>query len=333
MKNFKLLLAMLALAWSLPLLAGTVSIQVRLNRMVYMQYEPVYACVTLRNDTGRALLFGNDPRLQGFILFDIRDSHGRQVAKREDREISVTGLVLAPGEIKSMVIPVQKYYHLEKCGTYRIAAYISHNLLPAEYQSDDQLFRVESGVTVWEKTVGLPDLDGTKRDEVIQTRTYSLRSLTESTSRYYYLVVEDEKNVYGVLRVGQMVGREKFHAEVDLMSRIHLLMPLSPRIFHYLSFSLDGLNIDNSYWRTSETIPMLYRDPSNGVVTLIGGVQAYPGIDFRDPNEGKLTASKLLTEEEKRQERQLNQPKPVRDRGLVDLGKRLDFTLEKSDSE
>ncbi len=331
MKKIKFLLAALTFTLLLPLGAGTVSIQTRINRMVYMQYEPIYACVTLRNDTGRALLFGDDPRLQGFILFDIRDIHGRKVPKREGREISVNGLILAPGEIKNMIIPVQKYYHLEHCGTYRIAAYISHNLLPEEYQSEDQLFRVEPGVTVWKKTVGLPDLDGDKRDEVIQTRTYSIRSLTESTSRYYYLVVEDEKNVYGVLRVGQMVGREKFHAEIDLMSRIHLLMPLSPRIFHYLSFSLDGINIDNSYWRTSETIPMLYRDPSNGVVTLIGGKQAYPGVDFKDPNEGKLTASKLLTEEEKNAERQMNKPQPVRDRGLVDLGKKLDIPPEKKE--
>ncbi|MCQ2378908.1 MAG: hypothetical protein MJ016_06845 [Victivallaceae bacterium] len=329
MKRIKIFVAILFFGAALPVFAAAVGISVRLNRMNYMQYEPVYACVTIRNDTGRALLFGNDPRLQGFILFDIRGKDNRRVEKIPGKDISVTGLVIAPGEIKNMIIPIHKYYRLDRCGTYRVAAFISHNLLPDEYQSEDQVFRVESGNPVWTRTVGLPDLDGDGKSE-IKTRTYSIRTLTESVSKYYYLVVEDETHVYGVLRIGQMVGREKFHAEIDMLSRIHLLMPLSPRIFHYLAFSLDGLNIENSYWRTSETIPMLYRDPSTGMVTRMGGVEAHAGVDFQDPDAGKLTASKLLTEEEKQQER-LRRPKPMKDQGLIDIGKKLDIPIEKND--
>ena len=61
-------------------------LDIDLNRTVYMQYEPVYACISLRNDSGRALVFGNDPRLQGFILFEIRDANGRLVPKRPGAE-------------------------------------------------------------------------------------------------------------------------------------------------------------------------------------------------------------------------------------------------------
>ena len=55
--------------------AVTVSAQVAmdltLNRSIYMQYEPIYACVTLRNDSGRPLIFGRKAELQGFLLFEI----------------------------------------------------------------------------------------------------------------------------------------------------------------------------------------------------------------------------------------------------------------------
>ena len=91
-------------------------LDIDLNRTVYMQYEPVYACISLRNDSGRALVFGNDPRLQGFILFEIRDANGRLVPKRPGAEISVTGLVLGPGEVKRMVLPVNKYYDIDPVG-------------------------------------------------------------------------------------------------------------------------------------------------------------------------------------------------------------------------
>ena len=61
---------------------GQIGMNLTLNRTAYMQYEPVYACVTLRNDSGRPLVFGEDPRLQGFLLFEITDSKGRLVPKR-----------------------------------------------------------------------------------------------------------------------------------------------------------------------------------------------------------------------------------------------------------
>lgn len=330
MHQLKILLGIALLGAALTTQAR-VNISLTLNRVSYMQYEPVFACVTLRNDTGRALLFGSDPRLNGTIAFDVRNAHNRLIPPIPGEEIDVTGLVLAPGSTKNMIIPLQKHYNLDPLGTYQVSAYISHALLPESYQSEPQSFRVEPGVVVWQRTVGLPDLDGTSTEQV-KYRTYSLRTLTESSSKYYYLRVEDDQKVYGVMRVGQAVGREKFQVEVDMLSRIHLLMPLSPRIFHYLSFSLDGINTDNSYWRVSDTIPMLYRDPATGKVSRIGGVVARPGVDFKDPDAGKLTASKLI--DANNQDIQVSgPPKPVKDQGMVDLGRKLDIPLRENPSE
>ena len=97
--------------------SAQMGLDIDLNRTVYMQYEPVYACISLRNDSGRALVFGNDPRLQGFILFEIRDANGRLVPKRPGAEISVTGLVLGPGEVKRIPLTGRK---LERYGGIRI---------------------------------------------------------------------------------------------------------------------------------------------------------------------------------------------------------------------
>lgn len=326
--DLKKLLPVAVALFAATICSARVDISVRLNRMVYMQYEPIYACVTLRNDSGRSLLFGKDPRLQGAVLFDIRDSSGRAVEKIPGREIDVTGLVLSPGEIKNMVIPIQKYYNLDRLGTYRVAAYITHNLLANSYQSSDRIFSVETGVEVWKRTVGIPDLNSNSPEKVKQ-RTYILRTLTESTSKYYYLAVEDEKNVYGVMRVGQVIGREKYQIEVDMLSRIHMLIPLSPRIFHYLSFSLDGININNSYWRIADTIPMLHRDSKSGIVSRIGGVEARPGIDFKDPDAGKLTAGKLLDGNDP----EAAKPAPTKDSGIIDIGKKLDFPIRNGDED
>lgn len=298
-------------------LFASVGVNLTFNRTVYMQFEPIYACVSLRNDSGRALLFGNNPKLQGFVLFDVQDFKRRVIMKDENKEISVTGLVIGPGEIKRMIIPIHKYYNFDNLGTYKIRAFVSHNLLPHEYQSPAREIRISPGVVEWKKTVGIPDVTGNQKARPVKNRTYSIRTLMEQNYIFYYLVIEDEDRVYGVSRLGSQIGRERYSVEVDMLSRIHLLMPVAPQIYHYLTFSIDGQNTESSFWRTTDTIPMLHRDEITGKVIRIGGAVARPGIDFKDPNAGKVTASKILEEEGLKPG---SAPRPVRNRGLVDLG-------------
>ena len=106
-------------------LFGQLTVGLSFNRSRYMRYEHIYACVTIRNDSGRPLLFGQRPELQGFILFDIRDHRNHLVQRRENQEFSAQGLYIAPGEVKNIVIPLHKYYKLDKEGSYKIHAYVS----------------------------------------------------------------------------------------------------------------------------------------------------------------------------------------------------------------
>ena len=311
-RNVKMWMAAALLSATLPLCAQ-IGVGVALNRRSFMCYEHSYACVTLRNDSGRPLMFGNRPELQGFVLFDIRDQNDRPVRRVVDREIGVAGLYLAPGELKRMVIPLDRYYDLTKPGRYRVYAYVSHNMLPREFRSKDTVFTVNEGLQVWKRTVGLPGITGDKAPDGGE-RTYSISVLDEGGHRSYYLKVEDPERILAVTRVGNMVGYEKFHAEVDIMSRIHLLMPVSPRIFHYMSFNVNGTNLASSYWKTSGSIPMLYRDEKSGKVTRIGGEEAQKGVDYRDPKEGRLSIREIL------EDQKTETPDAPRDEGVLDLG-------------
>jgi len=331
MKKLVMMWALVALA--LPEVWAQIGIEVSLNRTIYMQYEPIYACVSLRNDTGRPLLFGTDPRFQGFVLFDIRDRDGRPVPQRPDTGISVTGLMLRPGEIKRMVIPIHKYYDLDRTGRYTVNAFISHNMLPVEYQSQDVRFRIERGVDVWKRTIGVANVEEGGKDAPRRTRTYTIRIMTEAPNKYYYLVVEDDNHVYGVMRVGRVINAEHFSAEVDMLSRIHLLMPLSSKVFHYLSFSIEGENVNNSYWKITNTIPMLYRDPKTGIVSRIGGAEARKGVDFKDPNRGAQTLAQMMTADELREAENAPPPPPPRASGKIDLGRDMEIDADKRSEE
>ena len=89
-------------------LFAQVGMSLEINRNSFLQFEPVYAKITFRNDTGKALLFGKSPRLQGFLMFEITGAGQKFVSKRKGQEISIDGLVLKPGEIRSIIIPINK---------------------------------------------------------------------------------------------------------------------------------------------------------------------------------------------------------------------------------
>ena len=111
------------------------------------------------------------------------------------------------------------------------------------------------------------------------------------------------------------VGYEKFQAEVDMLSRLHLLLPVTSRIFHYLAFNYEGETLESSYWRVSETVPALIRSDKNGYVKRMGGVPARPGIDFVLPDRiGRISVSQILDES-------VRSKRPARYSGTVDLGK------------
>ncbi|MBR7120788.1 MAG: hypothetical protein IKC94_00920 [Lentisphaeria bacterium] len=307
-KMKKSILVWLIVLAALPV-SGQLSVSLRFNRSVYMTHEQVYACITIRNDSGRPLLFGERPELQGFILFDIRDQNNRLIQRIPGAELQAKGLYIAPGEIKNVVVPLHRYYNLKRAGTYQVHVYISHNNLPREFRSRNAILRISNGAVVWRKEVGLPR-DSGNDDGPAVSRVYSILKLETNREKFYYLRVEDNGRIYAVTRIGQVLAYMEYEVQVDMLSRIHLLMPVAPRIFHYMSFNADGIIQENSYWKTSGTIPMLHRDPRTGVVSRMGGAPARKGVDYDDPVSGQETVSDLLG----------GSRTPRRDSGIVDLG-------------
>lgn len=100
---------------------GQIGMNLTLNRTAYMQYEPVYACVTLRNDSGRPLVFGEDPAPPGISALRNHRLQGAAGSEthRSARAVDHRGYCCGPGEIKKLVIPLNRYYDIDKDGIYR----------------------------------------------------------------------------------------------------------------------------------------------------------------------------------------------------------------------
>ena len=266
-------------------LHAQLALELTVPRPLYLEYERIIVKVKMRNYSGQPLVFGRDERLSGKLLFEIT-LNGKTLAPLPDAEYPMTGTILQPGETREFLVQLSRYYKLTQPGIYNVHAYVKHKLLPNDYKSQDRRFEVTTGAKAWSRTVGIPELLSSaiagERDQ-INERTSEIRTITNNADRLYYLMVEDPKHIYAVLPVGRMVGVETFRAEVDMLSRLHLLVPVSPKLFRYYVVGLDGRIENTGMYKTDKTTPSLFREPESGKVGVVGGAVAQVGIDYEAP--------------------------------------------------
>ncbi len=266
--------------------AAQIGMRLEMSRQVFMQYEPLYARLVLQNDSGRALVFGADERLQGKLYFEIIGPAREKIPLGAPSEFPLEGLILGPGEKREIIVPVGKYYPMHKLGFYTVHAYITHPLLKDVYKSNETQFEINSGVPLpgGRKVVGKPEIIAEDHKSPNRERIYVLKRLTEGEAAYYYVAIEDASKVYAVLRLGR--SRPAFgelRSEVDHMSNLHVLFPYMSKIFRYIQISTDGDVEVHKYYKADRQSPNLHRDAATGRVWVTGGVEAAPGVDFEDP--------------------------------------------------
>ncbi len=268
------------------------SVGMKLNRDTFIQYEPVYAQVTIRNDSGQTLVFGGESALQGQLNFEITDPLGQQLRMElsSPEQNPLRGVILKSGQQESYVVALHKYFKMERVGNYRVNAWVSHSKLKEEYFSKTLTFEVSPGILIWSKNVGLPDFSGELNDSGRKTeeRTYELRLLQSNSERSVFLVIRDESMVYALIPLGMALGQEKIRCDVDGFARLHMLVPLSPKIFQYHLITPQGTSEENHIYRTAATVPMLVRDPESGRITVAGGEEITLDTAFEVPEDAPV---------------------------------------------
>ena len=282
MKSKIKLFLFLTLLTSISFLCNAqLAMKLKMSRSHYLQYETVHAKVTIRNNSGHAIVFGDNKRLQGNLLFKIIGSQSVPVEAIKNRSFPMAGVIIQAGQQKDFIVPVSHLYKLKQCGTFRIYAYVEHNMFEHNYISNEASFEVNKGFTIWKQIVGVPEFMLAEKKQKIKNRTYRLAGLLSGSARSYYLVIEDEKRVYNVLFLGDALGEEKITREVDPLSNLHLMIPISPKIFVHLVIDVNGKIEDESVYKRTKTIPALVRNPKTGKIFVTGGAHAKKKRDYR----------------------------------------------------
>ena len=267
-------------SFSSSTLFAQLAMKLELNRRNYLRYENIFVKVTLRNLSGHPLVFGDNPNLRGQLRFDVVMPSGKKARLIVQNYSPLLGKVIPPGKTESLIIPLSKMYDIMSPGKYKVKAVVEHSQLPDAYQSDYMYFKVVNGDKVWDATVGVPTTGELKDGKKIESRRYEVQSFFDGINHVYCLIVEDNKYVYGVARLGYDIGNLKPECEIDRFSKIHILLQSSPEIYSYYVYDTDCHLDEKGVYKKSKTTPRLVRDPDSGKIFVIGGTKARKGADY-----------------------------------------------------
>lgn len=278
MKVFLFLILLTSISF---LCSAQLAMSLKMNRSNYLQYETIYAKVKIRNNSGHAIVFGDNKRLHGKLLFKIMGSQNIPVEAIPKMLYPMSGVIIKAGQFKEFVVPISNFYKLRKCGTYRVYAYVEHNMFEDAYRSEETSFEVNKGFVMWTKLVGIPEFMLVRKKQKIKSRTYKLVRLLQGSKKGNYLVIEDKRRIYGVLFLGNSLGEEKITHEIDALSNLHIMVPISPKVFVHIIIDVNGKIEDESVYRRTKTVPSLVRNPNTGKIYVTGGTHAKQKRDYK----------------------------------------------------
>lgn len=277
-----LLTAIAAMAFAAEA-SAQVSINLTVNNASFIQYEAIYAKVTLRNFSAHPLAFGESKDLHGSLKFEIEGPDGGFIKLSGGELPPMDGVILMPGATKTMTFILSKYYKLQQKGKYKVTSFIEHPQLTSAYESNACFFSIIAGNVILERSVGIPDFIQNSGGKAIKTRKYRIMDFFDGRNKVYALSVEDDKTVYAVKRLGFDMGSTlKPNCEIDSLSRINILLPVSPKVFAYYVYGIDGALEKRDIYIKTTTTPTLVADKNDGTVMVVGGRGARKDLDYEE---------------------------------------------------
>lgn len=273
MKKFKFVLPLLLVACGLN---AQVGLSLKSKYYSNLIYDELPVKIRFDNYTGNTLTFptsGTKPGLQ----FDIYDSRGNVVPKREGFADAIAGATFEPAKTFLRNVNLRKLYNLDKGDVYRCRVVLTHPLLSTSYMSKEIMFEVLDPPVINKIAVGLPLREGDKK---IRKRYYNILIFETDKGAMYFMRIEDDKKVYKTVPLALKRTNYKPEIRVDMLSHIHILLYSEPTIFDYLVIDYHGTIRKTRKYVANGQPPRLVKDPDLGRVAVKGGIEAVEGVDF-----------------------------------------------------
>lgn len=253
----RLALAGILLAAAPVLSPAQLAIDLRLPYSNALLYESALAQVTVRNDSGRTLGFGQRPEFAEF-RFGIELGRGRLIKPLHQVPL-VSNLSLAPGEARSMEFDLPRLYELNAVGRYRVQAQVEWD--GVSYASAPMFLDVVKGAEIARLNAGVPD-------DPRAARTYVLAYLPKGLSEeFIYLRIEDEPagEVYGMFNLGRVVRVRSPDLQVDKSGNVHVLFQTVGMSYVHAVFTPYGTPLATDSYPGGNRKVEMTRLPNGGI--------------------------------------------------------------------
>jgi len=261
-----------------------IQVELKFPRLQYIAYEPVVANLTITNLAGRDVDLRSENG-QAWFGFEITGDEGRTIAPISNTDSEP--LNVAAGKRVTRKINLTPQFGVHDFGTYHVRAHVYFADLNKFFYSPTKVFEVTDARPIWQKTVGIPEGNGTRGN----ARTYSLMTNRFPNHTSLYVRVEDKESgiVYSTFSLGQVIAFDQPQAEFDRSNQLHVLYCAAPRSWAYARVSLNGELISRASFSETKTRPRLVH-ADDGVVKVAGGMMDTPATQVTRDNAPKLSA-------------------------------------------
>lgn len=265
-----------------------VKLATELSTSRFLKFEPVKLRIFVENNSGNDLTFDSakSPRAHLTIAIKTKDdlTYKKRVINSEEGAFR-----LAAGQRREfdVVINAPGMFNLSKETSYNYYIQLGHPRFSTDFRTKPKKFDVRKGQVLWSERVGRPLTDP---EDKIESRKMSVQWFQGEKIDHYALVIEDDKHVYAVIRIGERVSAETPVCRLDARSNLHILQRLSARVYAYKIYDYFGhmVQLKLIAMGNNEGPPTLIRDKELGVVRQIGGRKAVRGEDYDVSADGTV---------------------------------------------
>ncbi|MGK0184761.1 MAG: hypothetical protein ACI9R3_000535 [Verrucomicrobiales bacterium] len=254
-------------------------VDLKLNKNLYVAYEPVNAEITVSNRAGRDIVLGG-PAGSSWLSFDVATDQGDPILPAGARPVAGS-TVLGAGKSHTINVSLGKFYPLGTPRNYRVKASVYFSGTSQYIGSRPRLFGVTEARTVWQQVIGIPR----GKPGGGGYRHYSLLIFRDTQRTLLYVRVRDQKTkrVLASYSLGRIIEVRDPQATIDGDNRLHVLFLGAPRTFSHKVIDYGGETLLSDVYRSEGRAPQL-------MLGNTGKVQVMGGAIFNPANSGGVDA-------------------------------------------
>ena len=260
--------AVAAIGCMLTQASAQLLVEMKLNKNLYVAYEPIIAEITVSNRAGRDIVLGG-PAGASWLNFDVASDHGEPILPSGATPVAGS-TVLGAGKSHTLTVSLGKYYALGKPRNYRVKASVYFAGTGQYIGERPQLFGVTKARLIWQQVVGIPR----GKPEAGNYRHYSLLIFRDTERTLLYVRVRDQKSkrVLATYSLGRLIEVRDPQATIDGENRLHVLFLGAPRTYSHKVINYGGETLLSDVYKDEpgSGSPQLMLS-SSGKVQVAGG--------------------------------------------------------------